>query len=373
MKTCITIIATCVTAALIAQSPHPHLHDRAIHFPDVPGYQTLVCDFHQHTVFSDGSVWPDIRVQEALRDSVDAISLTEHLEYQPHSADIPHPDRNRSYDIAEQRARPYDLLVIHGAEITRSMPPGHNNAIFIEDANKLQIPDSVEVFREANRQGAFVFWNHPNWMAQRRDGIATMTPTHEYLIGQNLLHGIEVVNEMTYSDEALQIALDYDLAIIGTSDIHGLVDWQFNVSEGGHRPVTLVFAEARTAEAIKEALFAHRTVAWFNNTLVGREDVLVPLLESSIQVKSAEYIGITSIAEVTLMNDSDAEFMLLNRSDFTMHANAQVIKLAPNTTTTIQVKTLDVLESFDLSFEVLNAVTAPGTFPTIQIPVAVEE
>ena len=29
-----------------------------INFPDIPGYQTLKCDLHIHTVFSDGSVWP---------------------------------------------------------------------------------------------------------------------------------------------------------------------------------------------------------------------------------------------------------------------------------------------------------------------------
>ena len=44
-----------------------------IEFPDVPGYLTLKCDLHMHTVFSDGSVWPNIRVQEALRDGLDAI------------------------------------------------------------------------------------------------------------------------------------------------------------------------------------------------------------------------------------------------------------------------------------------------------------
>jgi len=32
------------------------------------------------------------------------------------------------------------------------------------------------------------------------------------------------------------------LTIIGTSDIHGLIDWQYNVPQGGHRPITLVFA-----------------------------------------------------------------------------------------------------------------------------------
>jgi len=32
---------------------------KTINLPDLPGYVTLKCDFHLHTVFSDGNVWPD--------------------------------------------------------------------------------------------------------------------------------------------------------------------------------------------------------------------------------------------------------------------------------------------------------------------------
>ena len=65
-----------------------------------PDNQKLIsADLHIHTVFSDGSVWPDIRVEEARREGLDLIALTEHLEYQPYAEDLPHPDRNRSYEI----------------------------------------------------------------------------------------------------------------------------------------------------------------------------------------------------------------------------------------------------------------------------------
>ena len=95
-----------------------HRHNRKIEFPDIPGYKTLICDFHQHTVFSDGNVWPSIRVQEAIKDGLDAISITDHIEYQPHSEDIPHPDRNRSYQVAIEAAKNKSLIVINGSEIT---------------------------------------------------------------------------------------------------------------------------------------------------------------------------------------------------------------------------------------------------------------
>ena len=84
---------------------------RAIEFPDTADYQTLTVDLHTHSVFSDGHVWPKIRVEEALRDQLDALAITEHLEYQPHRADILHPDRNRAYDIAADAAKNSDLIV----------------------------------------------------------------------------------------------------------------------------------------------------------------------------------------------------------------------------------------------------------------------
>ena len=60
------------------------------------------------------------------------------------------------------------------------------------------------------------------------------TPEHlvfRLLLEKKLLHGIEVVNELYYSEEALRLALENDLTIMGTSDIHGLVDWLFKVPD----------------------------------------------------------------------------------------------------------------------------------------------
>jgi histidinol phosphatase-like PHP family hydrolase len=51
---------------------------------------TLVVDLHTHSVFSDGHVWPSVRVGEAIADGLDAVAITEHLEWQPHLDDIPH-------------------------------------------------------------------------------------------------------------------------------------------------------------------------------------------------------------------------------------------------------------------------------------------
>ncbi len=369
MRAILLVLLSFSGVSLFAQHHH---HDRKIEFPDIPGYHTLKCDFHQHTVFSDGSVWPNIRVQEAIKDGLDAISITDHIEYQPHKDDIPHKNRNRSYEVAKEAAANSDLIVIRGSEITRDMPPGHANAIFLKDANKLLVKKPEKAFREAGKQGAFVFWNHPNWIAQRPDGMATLTDMHKELIREGLLHGIEVVNDLTYSDEALQIALDYNLTMMGTSDIHGLIDWQYHVPHGGHRPVTLVFAKEKTEESIKEALFGRRTTVWFNNTLIGREEYLVPLIEQSVSVESAEYMNKTSVLAVTLHNSSDAEFIMGNGSGYTLHRNADVFTVKPNGQTTIYLKTIDKLDKVNLKFTVLNAVTAPNTHPDITWKVRME-
>ncbi len=367
----LALLLTVVADAARAQPHHHHHAERVIDFPDVPGYLTLKTDLHIHTVFSDGSVWPDIRVEEAVRDGLDAIAMTDHLEYQPHRDDIPHPDRNRSFQVAVEEAEGSDLIVINGSEITRSMPPGHANAVFIEDANPLLQDDPLAVFREARRQDAFIFWNHPAWTAQAPTGVATLTEMHHQLIDEGLLNGIEVVNELTYSDEALQIALDHGLTILGTSDIHGLIDWQYDVPHG-HRPVTLVFATERSADGLKEALMEGRTAVWFDDMLIGREEWIAPLITASVTVDSAAYQEDTSVLDVYLGNGSDAEFVLANRSDFGFHAHGELVRVKPNGTTRLQVKTGESLDALALPFEVLNAVTAPNEHPVVTLEISVE-
>jgi len=368
MRSSLTILALFLISLTSIAQDH-----RSIEFPDIPGYYTLICDLHTHSAFSDGSVWPDIRVEESHRDHLDAIAITEHLEYLPHRSDIPLPDHNRSYEVAKRANHDHPLIVIPGAEITRGIPLGHVNAIFITDANALVAPqgeafmDIVQVFEAVDQQGAYAFWNHPAWTAQRSDGVATLTDLHRTLIDANLLQGIEVANQFTYSDEALQIALDHDLAILGTSDIHGLIDWDYDIAKGGHRPVTLVFAQQKTAESIHEGLRNRRTVAWHRNTLIGRESELLPLIDTSIKVIHAEFRPATSVLDIQLKNHSDARFLLQNMSTYTFHEDADLVEVMPHTVTKFSLKTVDQEGPYLIQFEVLNAVIAPNTHPEITL------
>jgi len=377
---------------------------RSIEFPNPEGYVTLVADLHTHTVFSDGDVWPTIRIEEARKDGIDVISFTEHLEYQPHIEDIPHPDRNRSFELGQLAVSNSDLMVIRGAEITRQInddlkAPGHINAVFIQDANKLYRYDASrkeealaqfrpqatihspaeeynaiarlwpaeQAMQEANAQSAFVFWNHPAWFAQRPDGIATLENIHKQFIADGLLHGIEVVNMHWFSESGLQIALDNNLTILGTSDVHQLIDWDYEPHHGGHRPVTLILAETNTEASVKEALFARRTVVWFNDLLIGEERNVVPLLKASLTIASASYTPDTTILEVTFRNVSDATFQLKNLSSYTFAEDDDYLVIPQHSETMIPINVIERLSSVELEFEVLNAIVAPKTHPNLAL------
>ena len=363
---------------------------RKISFPDTAEHETLVFDPHTHSVFSDGHVWPKIRVGEALRDGLDALAVTEHLEYQPHIEDIPHPDRNRSFIETAEAAKYKDLLVVAGAEITRDLPAGHMNAIFIDDANKLySVPDAeslktTNAFRAAanewpsqsaveaaNEQGAFLFWNHSWWSRDFPNGIPVITDFHINNIREGLLHGIEIANGKNYSEDAFQIALDYDLALIGVSDVHDLIDWDYEPHNGGHRPVTLVFSEDRTVESMREALFDRRTVVWFKNWLMGRERDLQPLLEASLILEDVGYRD-GAILSVTVTNESDADFHLRNLSAYDLHQHAATIVVPQHSSESLLVRTGDMVESVSLEFEVLNAFVAPNETARITLSSEVE-
>ena len=254
---------------------------RILNVPELPGYVTMKCDFHSHTVFSDGLVWPTVRIGEAWRDGLDAISITDHLEYQPRKQYIP-SDHNAAWKIAKSTADQYNIILVHGAEITRSMPPGHLNALFITDADSLNRPDFLKAVEAAVSQGAFIQWNHPGWKNQEPDGIPKFYPIHTELIAKGWLHGIEYGNEHECYPLVMDMCRDNKLAVMGNSDIHGTISEEFTAAEYTHRPMTLVFAKERTPESLKEAMFAGRTAVWQGNNLTAFEEYAAPLFRSVV-------------------------------------------------------------------------------------------
>ena len=273
-KTFLISILILATVTLSAQR-------RIFHMPDLPGYVTLKCDFHSHTVFSDGYVWPTIRIDEAWRDGLDAIAITDHIEYQPRKAYIP-SDLNAAWKIAEATSKGRNIILVHGTEITRSMPPGHLNALFITDADSLNKPDFMKVIEAAINQGAFIQWNHPGWKAQEPDGIPKFYPVHKELIARGWLHGIEYYNDIEYYPLVMDMCRENGLAVMGNSDIHEIISERYPAPEYTHRPMTLVFAKERTPESLREAMFAGRTAVWYGDCLAGLEEYVEPFFEAAV-------------------------------------------------------------------------------------------
>ena len=354
--------------------------ERMIVFPDIAGGKTLVTDLHMHSVFSDGHVWPRTRVEEALRDGLDAIAITEHLEWQPHLADIPHTDRNRAHAIADAAAKGQDLMVIKGSEITRDWPVGHINAIFITDANPLlgvtsfsdpadtravyeaasQYP-AASVFETANEQGAFLFWNHPDWVSQRPNGVAVPSDFHTQMIDRGWLHGIEIANGEGYSEEAFSFALANGLTMIGVSDVHDLIDWDYMPHLGGHRPVTLVLADSASPRAMREALFAGHTLVYYKDWLMGRSDQLERLMPVLIEVKDARYPKSIDVVQLTLANHSDLPLTLELASDMSFLNAADWITIPAQDEIVVGLKTGKRMRRVDVDIRVRNALVAPRT------------
>ncbi|MEA4903797.1 MAG: PHP domain-containing protein [Petrimonas sp.] len=266
-----------------------------IHIPDFNGYQTLKCDFHIHTVFSDGKVWPDIRVAEAWQEGLDAIAITDHIEYRP-NREILKGDLNESYKIAKRAGDAIGFMVIHGAEITRSKPLGHLNALFISDAIPMDVKEPLEAIDEAIRQGAFIMWNHPGWP----DDKSTMYPVHEELIKAGKIHGVEVFNHMEYYPVSFDWCRDKNLAFMSNTDIHDLITTTYG-AKNKIRPMTLVLAKERSIESIKEALFAKRSIAYFDGELVGKPEHLKGLLKASVKIRviNEKQAEVTNVSDIT--------------------------------------------------------------------------
>lgn len=349
----LSLILTCtypLAAHTVVDNGNLHLKEnrkpmerKIIRVPDVGGYITLKCDLHMHTVFSDGLVWPIIRVQEAWEEGLDAIAITDHLEYSPHKNDIP-VKHNRPYEVARQAAQMADILLVKGSEITRDTPPGHFNAIFVSDSSILQTEkekgnfelDKLAIDRAAE-QNAFIFWNHPGWKADSVKGSYEWIDFVDQLLKEDKLHGIEVINGFHLHRKSLDWALEHDLAILGTSDVHNLIAHDYDMEKGVTRSMSLLFVKERSLEGIREALEARRSVAWSTKVLAGSEKWIRKLYNASVSVDKVYTTDKRGFSYASINNDSSLYFEL-ERVDPKLGGWPETITLNPGTSQVLKVK-----------------------------------
>lgn len=266
--------------------------------PEVNGYVVLKSDLHTHTIYSDGNVTPEYRVQEAWTDGLDVIAITDHVEYRRWEGQMvtflkgymPEgtkgantnltgkaadergilSDLNLPYRVAKASAANYGLTLIPGIEITRDpLTIGHYNALFIEDANTIYDANPVQSIKNARKQGALIMQNHPGW---RRKNLEVLEFEQE-VYDRNLIDGVEIMNGSEFYPSVVDRASKIGMFMAANTDIHSTTAREY--SNAGHmRNMTLILAKDNSLESVKEALMARRTLAYSYGTIAGEEHLV---------------------------------------------------------------------------------------------------
>ncbi len=333
--------------------------------PDLPGYKTLKADFHMHTVFSDGDVWPETRLAEAWRDGLDAIAITDHAGYNPHREDV-RLDLRRPHEIIRGNAERLGIIAIPGVEVMEG--DLHCNGLFVTDPNALMDLKLLPALRKLREQNAFVFWNHPGWKEKPR-----WFPPIAAAYDEKLIQGMEIVNGADFYAEAYPWIEERKLTIFADSDVHAPIAADY---ERRGRPVTLVFAATRDAQGVRDALAARRTAAWMNGELWGAAEHLAALWYASVKIENPElaFTPDSRFSVLRLRNASAIPFRTrLEKTPEWLRVRAAEIR--PESVTALGV---DVsrqapkgTHALELELELTNVHIGPGENLVIRVPVQV--
>ena len=286
-----------------------------IAIPNIDGYVTLKADFHTHTMFADAQLSPEGRVGEAWCDGLDVICVSEHIGVHK-SPGIHRFDHNLVTKRAMDAGKKYGMIVIPGAEITREKPFGHMNAMFLSDCNvfaeerykwdengnEMLGPDGKRIpmreteipdFEAAEKQGAFIQWNHPGWP----DNLCPLPEFHKKMIQEGRIHAVEIFNSYEWYPTVMDWMDEYGITVTANSDAHEPIR---NLYGDNLRPMNLIFAKETTLESVKEAMFAGRMLAVWNNNVAGKKELLSQLVDKSLVVKKIDgkRVQVTNVSDI---------------------------------------------------------------------------
>jgi hypothetical protein len=131
------------------------------------------------------------------------------------------------------------------------------------------------------------------------------------------------------------------------------------VANGGHRAVTLVLAPTRTPAAIRDALRAGRTVAWFKQTVIGRPANVEEVVRASLSVEAGDVVEKSRVLAFKLKNNSPIRYTLRRKGGQAFYNSADVVVVPPFGEVALQVTGGVTPQTLELDFEVLNSITAP--------------
>ena len=120
--------------------------------------------------------------------------------------------------------------------------------------------------------------------------------------------------------------------------------------------MTFVLSEDNSPQNIKKALFAGKTVVWFKELIIAKEEHLFQLVKANLSASTPRYDGDKLIAKVTLKNHSANTLHLKYNGPFTFHQDAAIFKIEPYGEKDIDIKTLVVKSVIELPFELLNGI-----------------
>ena len=349
--------------------------------PTVNGYNIYKTDLHTHSVYSDGEVTPAFRVREAHFDGLDAIAITEHIEYRriegkmlkflkgytdgkalkAQNTDLIRKDitdagilADLNYPVEEaiKESKKYSVLVIPGAEITREpVKIGHFNALFTKDNNKIYHPDPLQSIKNAREQGALIQHNHPGW--RRTSNAKTEFETTVYKEG--LIDGIEVSNGGSTYPNIIDRAREEKLFVAANTDIHTTTAEYYRL-KGHMRNMTLIFAKECTLESLREALEAKRTLAYSGGYISGDEQLLKDLFLASVKCEIVSTNKKTGEKTVSITNMCSFTYQ------FKASKNGLPINLLP-----FQNYQFNIAKDRKLSLTVTNMLCGENAHPVIAV------
>ena len=367
----VAIAVLALTTSAVAQkkndvtmSVHTGKHRQEIYIPQIMGYNVYKADFHTHTIYSDGTITPSLRVREAWNDGLDIIAITDHIEYRRVERDLIRymgeyikeeyrnlakgvntnlqgvaadergilANLNAGYEEAIESNQQYGMLIVRGVEITRN--EGHYNAIFTKDNNKIYHPDIKESIKRAVKQGAYVFQNHPK---RNKETQSRMTPLAEELHEKGLVKGVEIGNGHAFWGWLVPYCVKNNQAVFSNSDGHTTMAERFqpHYNNGVYRNMTFVLAEECTEKAVKKAIFEGRTIAYHNNRLVGKEEYLADLFKASVSIE--HLCDNKKETMVLLTNKSSLPYTVkVDKREVVIHAMSSVQFLLPKESDSVE-------------------------------------
>lgn len=277
-----TLYAALAIFVLAACLAWPAAAAERFDFPPVGEYQVLRCDFHMHTVISDGRLTARERVEESRRLGYDVIAITDH-------------GQTLAYRSAKLVGNQTGVLVLRGLE---SGVQGKEHYVILGVDGTYRPQDSHrwseteggqtvyhrEQMERVRAHGGLIIWAHPH-VGLREPSIWGME--------QGVIQGIELKNDgvgdgwnstkshgTSWYPNAFEWASKYNLAVFACTDAHG--------SRQANPGVSLLLATERTEKGVMDAIRERRTAAWFDGMLWGRKDVLGQLVGAMVR---AEFSG----------------------------------------------------------------------------------